>query len=42
MFLLAGAIYAIQNCKKKTVVEFESFEASNPTPVSVVSDMKGK
>ena len=42
VLMAMGAIYAHQNCRNKTVVEFESFEASNPTPADIVSEGKGK
>ena len=40
--LIAGGIYAYQNCRQKAVVEFESFQDTNPTPADIVAEHKGK
>jgi hypothetical protein len=42
IFILATAMYVLQNCFSKEIVEFESFEVTNPTPTDVISDSKGK
>ena len=42
LMLIAGLIYAYQNCRKTAIVEFESFEETNPTPGDIISDAKGK
>lgn len=42
LFVAALTLYVLQNCLAKEVIEFESFEMSNPTPISVVPESKMK
>lgn len=42
IFVASTVYYIYDNCMSKEIVEFESFEAANPTPTTVVSDVKAK
>jgi len=38
LLIIGIVLFVTHNCQRKEVVEFESFEVSNPTPVSVHKD----